>query len=71
MRRWLAAGLVVVLAACGSKPRVPDWQLNAHDSLERYVTAAMTGNERAAAAEFARARAELASTGDAALVARA
>jgi hypothetical protein len=71
MRRWLAAGLVVLLAACASQPRVPDWQMNAHDSLERYVAAAMTGNERVAAAEFARARAELASTGAAALVARA
>jgi hypothetical protein len=71
MRRWLAAGLLVLLAACGSKPRAPDWQMNAHDSLDRYVAAAMAGNERAAAAEFGRARTELASTGDAALVARA
>lgn len=71
MRHWLTAGLLCLLAACGSKPRVPDWQMNAHDSLGRYVAAALVGNDRAAAAEFARARSELASTGRPALVARA
>jgi hypothetical protein len=71
MRRWLAAATICALAACASKPRVPDWQMNAHDGLERYVTAALSGSDGAAAAEFARARSELASTGQPALVARA
>ena len=60
-----------LLAGCGNKPRAPDWQMNAHDSLERYVTAYMTGNARVEAAEFERARNALAATGQAGLVARA
>lgn len=71
MRAAVAFAGLCLLAACASKPRVPDWQLEAHDGLERYVAAAMSGNERAAAAEFARARSQLASTGQPALVARA
>jgi hypothetical protein len=71
MRRCLALGAICLLAACAGKPRAPDWQMNAHDALERYVAAAMAGSDRAAAAEFARARGELASTGQPALVARA
>jgi hypothetical protein len=60
-----------LLAGCGNKPRTPDWQMNAHDSLERYVTAYMTGNARVEAAEFERARNALSATGQAGLVARA
>ena len=63
--------VVVLLAACGSRPRAPDWELNAHGALERYVKAFMAGDARVEAAEFARARDELARTGDAGLVARA
>ena len=40
MRRLLlamAAGLA--LAACGNKPPQPDWQMNAHDSLQRAAQA--------------------------------
>lgn len=61
----------VLLAGCGNKPPAPDWQMNAHDSLERYVTAYMTGNARVEAAEFERARNALSATGQAGLVARA
>jgi hypothetical protein len=68
---WLLAAFAILLAGCGSKPRAPDWQLNARDTLERYVKAYMSGNARVEAAEFARARAELESTGQPALVARA
>jgi hypothetical protein len=64
----LAAGLV---AGCGSKPRAPDWQMNAHDALERYVAAFMSGNARVETAEFDNARKALESTGQPALVARA
>lgn len=69
-RAWpLAVALLV--AGCAGKPAAPDWQMNAHDSLKRYVASALGGADRAAAAEFARARAELAGTGQPALVARA
>jgi hypothetical protein len=67
---WLALVLTLV-AGCGSRPRAPDWQINAHDTLERYVNAYVSGNARVEAAEFERARAELESTGQPALVARA
>lgn len=70
-RRLLMAGALALLAGCGSKPPAPDWQMNAHDGLQRYVSNFMSGSDRAAAAEFARARAELASTGQAGLAARA
>lgn len=68
---WLPALFLALLAGCGSKPRAPDWQMNAHDTLERYVKAYMTGNARVEAAEFERARTELEGTGQPALVARA
>ncbi len=70
MRNLLTIAVATLLAACSSKPQVPDWQMSAHDSLQRYVQAFMTGDTRVAAAEFARARSELARTGDASLVAR-
>lgn len=69
-RAWLLA-VVIGAAGCAGRPAAPDWQLNAHDSLKRHVASALAGADRAAAAEFARARAELASTGQAGLVARA
>ncbi len=67
----VVAALLAGLAACGNKPRQPEWQMNAHGSLERYVQAYLEGDARVEAAEFRRARSELASTGQAALVARA
>lgn len=70
----LACCMVVLsaaLAGCGNKPRVPDWQMNAHDSLERYTNAYLSGDARVEAAEFERARAALAITAQPGLVARA
>lgn len=67
---WMAAA-ALLLAACGSKPPVPDWQVNAHGSLDRYVKAFMAGNARVENAEFLRARDELSRTGAPGLVARA
>lgn len=61
----------LLLAGCGSKPRAPDWQMNAHDGLERYVKAYLGGKARVEASEFERARDELESTGQPGLVARA
>ena len=49
----------------------PDWQVNAQASLRNYEAAYFTGNSRVAEAEFARARADFASTGRLDLVARA
>jgi hypothetical protein len=63
--------IALVLSACGSKPQAPDWQMNARGALDRFEQAWLTGEQRAAEAEFTRARNELAATGDAALVARA
>jgi hypothetical protein len=60
-----------LLAACSSTPSPPDWQMNAKGSLERATDAYLSGNDRVEAAEFARARAEIARTGRADLLARA
>lgn len=69
------AGLLVIaalaLAGCASKPRPPDWEINAQSALERYTLAYMGGNDRVEASEFERARRELKSTGQPGLVARA
>lgn len=69
--RTVVVLLAVFVAACGSKPRAPDWELNARGALDRYEKAFMAGDARVESAEFARARDELARTADAALVARA
>ena len=71
MRILLSLLLVFVLAACGSKPRQPDWLVNADGAQERYERAYLSGNERVAAAEFTRFRSEVASTAQPGLVARA
>lgn len=62
--------LTLALAACGTRPKAPEWQENASDSLKRYTTAYLRGDARVAVAEFDRARKEVASTGDAGYVAR-
>ena len=69
MRR-LGAAFAVLLAACSSNPPAPDWQLNAKAASERAIEAYLTGNARVDAAEQARARAEVARTGRADLLAR-
>lgn len=61
----------LLLTGCASGPPPPDWQMNAKASLERATEAYLSGNSRVEAAEFARARAELARTGRADLLARA
>lgn len=71
MTRIVCLLLVVLLAGCAGKPKAPDWQLEAHGSLERYVKAFMAADTRVEASEFVRARDQLARTGDAGLVARA
>jgi uncharacterized lipoprotein YmbA len=61
----------LLLAACGNNPPVPDWQMTAHGSIERATAAYMSGNARVEAAEFARAREALSSTGKVELLIRA
>lgn len=68
--RTAAALTLAALAACGSKPPAPDWQMNAHGAAERAVQAYFEGNARVERAEFARARSELSRTGDAAQLAK-
>lgn len=67
----LATVFVLLLAACSGSAVQPDWQSNAHQSLELYSSAYLVGNTRLADQEFKRARSELASTGRFDLVARA
>lgn len=72
MTRALAAALSgLLLAGCSSGPVPPDWQLNSLAAMNSFQQAYLRGNARAAGAEFERARAELASTGSPAQVARA
>jgi len=68
--KHLVFTLALVLAACSSTPPPPDWQMNAKSASERSVAAYLTGNARIDAAELARARAEVARTGRADLLAR-
>lgn len=68
--KFAVCSCVVLLAACSSGPPIPDWQLNAKAASERAVAAYLTGNARIDAAELARARAEVARTGRADLLAR-
>lgn len=65
-----ASSLMVLLTACGNTPPTPEWQMNAKASAERATQAWLTGDQRVEAAEFARARREVASTGQPALLAR-
>lgn len=67
----VCAVLLAALTACSSAPPPPDWQMNARDSLERALEAYLTGNGRVEARAFDHARAELARTGRADLLARA
>lgn len=66
----VVSSFVVLLAACSSNPPTPDWQMNAKSASERSTAAYLTGNTRIDAAELARARAEVARTGRADLLAR-
>ncbi len=61
---------LMALAACSSMPPPPDWPLEAKGSSERALEAWLSGDSRIEAAEFNRARAEVARTGQVALVAR-
>lgn len=68
--KYIAFLSLTLLAACSSTPPPPDWQMNAQQSLERSIAAYLEGNARVDAAEFARAKSEVARTGRADLMAR-
>ncbi|MBV7535352.1 hypothetical protein KW842_06210 [Duganella sp. sic0402] len=65
------AAAAALLAGCSNNPPVPDWQMNAHNGIDRATAAYMEGNTRIEAAEFKRARSALASTGKVDLIIRA
>jgi hypothetical protein len=65
-----AVSFAALLAACGSTPPPPDWQMNAKGSAERAAEAWLSGNGKIEEAEFQRARSEVARTGQPALMAR-
>lgn len=71
MRIVLPLLLAALLAACGSKPRQPDWLVNADAEQERFERAYLSGDDRVARAEFTRLRSHVASTAQPGLVARA
>lgn len=67
---WPGLLACLALAACGSQPPAPDWQMNAHGAARKGVEAYLSGQSRVAGAEFTRARQETARTGQPALLAR-
>lgn len=71
--RGLAVLLALLLTAagCTSNPPVPDWQLQAQAALQRAVQARLSGLDRVADADSARARQALSATGRPELLARA
>lgn len=72
MRAIALAVLVAsaLAAGCGNQPPTADWQMNAHDSLQRAGVAWLSGDARIESAEFSRARNSVARTGRADLLAR-
>ena len=66
---WLLA-IALLLAACGNKPRQPDWLVNADAAQDRYERAYLSGRDSVALQEFERLRTELAGTGQPGLAAR-
>lgn len=71
MKRIAFLLLVALLSACGSKPRQPDWLIDADGAQDRFERAYLEGNDKVAAAEFTRFRGDVASTAQPGLVARA
>jgi hypothetical protein len=61
----------LLLPGCSSTPPTPDWQLEAKGATDRSVAAYLEGNTRIENAELTRARAQLARTGRADLLAGA
>ena len=68
--RSLTLVAALLMAACSSAPPAPDWQLNAHGAAQRAQQAWLSGDDKVADSEWARARAEVARTGRPELMAR-
>lgn len=66
----LIAAIAALLAGCAGGPPPPDWEIEAHGALDAYARHALEGNRRLAERDFARARAAVARTGRADLLAR-
>ena len=62
MTRISATLAAALLAACGSGPRVPDWQMNAASAIERGSSAYLEGKSAVAEREFSLARNQVGST---------
>jgi hypothetical protein len=71
MRRTLAVLVLGLVAACASGPPPPEWQASARASLDHGVAAYLSGDAKAEAEDFERARSSIARTGRADLLARA
>jgi hypothetical protein len=71
MKNVYSALFAMALTACASGPKPADWQLEAKGAMDRAVTAYLEGNSRVEAAELAKARQEISSTGRIDLMARA
>ena len=69
--KTLVVAAACFLTACASGAKPADWQLNAKGAIERAVAAYLEGNNRVEAAEMAKARVEISSTGRVDLMARA
>ncbi|WP_229204590.1 hypothetical protein [Duganella sp. CF458] len=70
MSTFAAALAAVLVTACSSGPRVPDWQLNAAVASERATSAYMEGKTAVAEREFGLARNQVGSTAQPALAIR-
>lgn len=66
-----SAALIVLAAGCAGGPQAPDWQPNAAQALQSFQRHYLEGQSGLAEVDFKAARAELARTGRADLVARA
>jgi hypothetical protein len=69
LRGWVAAGSLL-LAACGSPPPVPDWQLDMETALDAYLRHRLSGRLELAERDFERAIDAVSATGRPDLVAR-
>lgn len=65
----LCISVITLLTACAGKS-VPDWQMNAKNSMDRSTAAYLEGKVRAETQEFNLARSEISRTGKADLMAR-